>query len=109
MRKSRKKGDNLVHYAVHKKDRQAWGAPTLCGKRKVTMSFDHTKVTCTKCMVYTNRGPRKRNQACENPMILCGYCDRGELLFVVRNKTHYVLACTNCDHQEKRSYGSLTI
>ena len=48
----KKKQDNFVHYLVHPVDRPAWGSDTVCGKKagKNNRTFDHSKVTCEKCL-----------------------------------------------------------
>jgi hypothetical protein len=109
LKRSRKKGDSLVHYAVHKKDRQAWGGPTLCGKKRVSATFDIEKVTCSKCMVHTNWTPEQYKEACKRSLIFCPSCDRGELVVTDWHPMEYEMSCSNCDHKERRRYGSLTI
>jgi hypothetical protein len=76
----------------------------MCGKKKVTMTFDATKVKCEKCIRQTVWLPHEVKAACAQPLFLCGGCDDGQLVFSAKTHIDYELSCTNCDHKERRTW-----
>jgi hypothetical protein len=95
------KARSLIHYFIHKMDREAWGSPTMCGK-KGSGTWDHTKATCKECMKHTNWTAEQYHRACDNPLIFCPNCEAGQLLVKDVRPTQYLASCNTCDLLEWR-------
>lgn len=98
-RKKPKKPQKLLHYYIDIKDREAWKSNTMCSG-KGSGTFDHAKVTCKKCMTFTNYTPEMYAEQHKETLTFCACCDGGRRILKGSSITQHKIGCDSCNYSE---------